>query len=82
MALSKQDREEIIEIIELKVNGKIDTLQEEVRIHNEEVMPFIRAASGFKILYKGLIAFAAIAVALDQLTNFGIIKSILSHVSK
>lgn len=82
MALSKQDREEIIEIITLTVNGKIDSLSSRMDTHIAQTQPYIQAASGFKIIYKVVIAIAALFVALDQILNFGIIKQFLYGIPK
>lgn len=39
MALSKQDKKEIVEIIVETVNGKIDKLAEKFEIHEEKMEP-------------------------------------------
>lgn len=41
MALSKTDREEIIDIIRLTVNGKIDRLTISLEDHKEEMKPIV-----------------------------------------
>ena len=79
MALSKQDREETVDIIKLTVNGKIDALRMEVKDHIDKVEPYMKAASGIQVLWRLLLGIAAFAIALDQIWNSGIIGATIGR---
>jgi len=42
MALSHEDRQEIVDIITLTVNGKIDQLNQKFSEHKEEMEPIVK----------------------------------------
>ncbi len=80
MALSKQDREEIVEIIKLTVNGKVDNLSDRMDEHIRLTQPYVQAGAGLRIIYKVIIAAAALFVALDQIMDYGIIKDLFASL--
>ena len=45
MALNKQDKKEIKEVIECTVNGKIDRIKEQIDKHREELAPVLEVYS-------------------------------------
>ena len=76
MALSKEDREEIVEIIQLTVNGKIDRLDERivklcesVQAHQEEVKPFMDGWRGAKVFGNLAKWIAGVAIAIAAIVT-------------
>lgn len=72
--VSKIVREEIGKAIQDKVNGKIDKMQEDLYFHNKiheqdmaDMKPFMQAAGGVGLIWKGLVAVGALAVIWMQL---------------
>jgi len=79
MALSKQDKKDMIYIIEKtierKVNGKVDHLTDRLETHMEEIQPFLDLVRGSVVARKLIIWTTSLIIAV--VTVFLMIKTAL-----
>ena len=64
MALSKQDRDEIKDLVKEVVNRKIEKLDAKVTQHLEEVKPFLVGFAGAKVIGNTIKWIAGVLIAI------------------
>ena len=74
MALSKQDKKEIIEIIVKTVNGKIDKLDAKLDAHLTEISTFIDGWRGAKVIGNTIKWIAGVLINIGE--SIAVLKQI------